>query len=50
MRLDLSGLRHVDHACGMALAGWAERHNATAAGPDSGPDSGRCSPLSWRPR
>jgi MFS superfamily sulfate permease-like transporter len=28
VELDLRGLRHVDHACGMALAGWAERHNA----------------------
>ncbi|WFB08100.1 SulP family inorganic anion transporter [Streptomyces sp. LX-29] len=42
VELDLSGLRHVDHACAMALAIWAERHNAvvdpvrTAAAP-SGP-------------
>ncbi|WKX74360.1 SulP family inorganic anion transporter [Streptomyces sp. XD-27] len=31
VELDLYGLRHVDHACGMALAGWAERHNAVVA-------------------
>jgi MFS superfamily sulfate permease-like transporter len=30
VELDLSGLRHVDHACGMALAAWEERHNALA--------------------
>ncbi|MFJ9852211.1 SulP family inorganic anion transporter [Streptomyces sp. NPDC101150] len=24
--LDLSGLRHLDHACGTALANWAEQH------------------------
>ncbi|GDY55494.1 hypothetical protein SVIO_061170 [Streptomyces violaceusniger] len=28
MELDLTGLRHVDHACEMALATWTERHNA----------------------
>ncbi|MFH8793675.1 SulP family inorganic anion transporter [Streptomyces sp. NPDC017941] len=26
--LDLSGLRHMDHACAMELTGWAERHDA----------------------
>ncbi|GAA2346046.1 SulP family inorganic anion transporter [Streptomyces cuspidosporus] len=31
VRLDLSGLRHVDHACEMALATWAERHNAVVS-------------------
>ncbi|MGP3684243.1 SulP family inorganic anion transporter [Streptomyces sp. IBSNAI002] len=29
VELDLSGLRHLDHACGAALAQWAERHNRT---------------------
>ncbi len=24
--LDLSGLRHLDHACGAALTNWAEQH------------------------
>jgi MFS superfamily sulfate permease-like transporter len=28
VELDLRGLRHVDHACEMALATWTERHNA----------------------
>ncbi|MFM9367900.1 SulP family inorganic anion transporter [Streptomyces sp. Da 82-17] len=32
LHLDLGGLRHVDHACAMALATWEERHNALAAG------------------
>ncbi|MFE6775374.1 SulP family inorganic anion transporter [Streptomyces sp. NPDC057702] len=27
IELDLAGLRHLDHACGTALTGWAERHN-----------------------
>lgn len=31
MRLDLSGLRHVDHACAMALTNWVEQHNAVIA-------------------
>ncbi|MBL1101705.1 SulP family inorganic anion transporter [Streptomyces coffeae] len=31
VQLDLSGLRHVDHACGMALAAWTERHNAVVS-------------------
>ncbi|MDI3407262.1 SulP family inorganic anion transporter [Streptomyces cavernicola] len=30
LHLDLSGLRHVDHACALALATWEERHNALA--------------------
>lgn len=30
VELNLSGLRHVDHACGMALASWEERHNTVA--------------------
>ncbi|MGW0735731.1 SulP family inorganic anion transporter [Streptomyces sp. NPDC002851] len=33
IHLDLSGLRHVDHACEMALATWQERHNALAVRP-----------------
>lgn len=32
VELNLAGLRHVDHACGMALAAWEEEHNARAAG------------------
>ncbi|MFI0735174.1 SulP family inorganic anion transporter [Streptomyces sp. NPDC021225] len=40
VRLDLSGLRHVDHACEMALATWAERHNAVVSrGTESGPSN-----------
>ncbi|MBB5934645.1 SulP family inorganic anion transporter [Streptomyces zagrosensis] len=27
IELDLSGLRHLDHACSTALTSWAERHN-----------------------
>lgn len=30
VELNLNGLRHVDHACGMALASWEERHNTVA--------------------
>ena len=30
VELDLGGLRHVDHACGMALAAWEEEHNSRA--------------------
>ncbi|WP_373314553.1 SulP family inorganic anion transporter [Streptomyces longispororuber] len=35
--LDLSGLRHLDHACAMALATWAERHGTVAADDDAPP-------------
>lgn len=28
VELDLTGLRHIDHACAAALAGWAEAHEA----------------------
>ncbi|OAR22093.1 sulfate transporter [Streptomyces sp. ERV7] len=28
VELDLSGLRHLDHACMSALQGWADQHNA----------------------
>ncbi|MDT0452982.1 SulP family inorganic anion transporter [Streptomyces hesseae] len=28
VELDLSAVRHLDHACRTALEGWAERHNA----------------------
>ncbi|RNG09625.1 SulP family inorganic anion transporter [Streptomyces botrytidirepellens] len=31
VELDLRGLRHVDHACEMALATWTERHNAVVS-------------------
>ncbi|MER0242079.1 SulP family inorganic anion transporter [Streptomyces sp. HSW2009] len=27
IELDISGLRHLDHACSSALVNWAERHN-----------------------
>ena len=30
VELNLAGLRHVDHACGMALAAWEEEHNSRA--------------------
>ncbi|MFJ9770779.1 SulP family inorganic anion transporter [Kitasatospora sp. NPDC101157] len=30
VELDLSGLRHLDHACQAALTTWTERHNANA--------------------
>ncbi|SCK58706.1 Sulfate permease, MFS superfamily [Streptomyces sp. WMMB 714] len=30
VELSLAGLRHVDHACGMALSAWEEEHNARA--------------------
>ncbi|WP_281899465.1 SulP family inorganic anion transporter [Micromonospora humidisoli] len=32
VRLDLHGLRHLDHACGTALDTWIEAHNRTAGG------------------
>ncbi|WP_119731016.1 SulP family inorganic anion transporter [Thermomonospora amylolytica] len=28
IELDLTGLRHLDHACRIALTNWADRHNA----------------------
>lgn len=31
VELDLTGLRHQDHASGMALVGWLERHNSQSA-------------------
>ncbi|MDT3400338.1 SulP family inorganic anion transporter [Streptomyces sp. B1866] len=31
IELDLAGLRHMDHACGMALSAWTERHNAVVS-------------------
>jgi MFS superfamily sulfate permease-like transporter len=33
IELDLRWLRHLDHACGMALVSWAERHNAEGVEP-----------------
>ncbi|MGX1883003.1 SulP family inorganic anion transporter [Streptomyces sp. NPDC055287] len=33
IELDLTGLRHVDHACGAALTGWADRHDETGVKP-----------------
>ncbi|WP_240509019.1 SulP family inorganic anion transporter [Streptomyces agglomeratus] len=32
VRLDLGGLRHVDHACAAALEGWAERSGVAVRG------------------
>lgn len=34
VELNLSGLRHVDHACGMALSSWEEEHNSRAEAAD----------------
>ncbi|MGW9078984.1 SulP family inorganic anion transporter [Streptomyces kronopolitis] len=33
VELDLSGVRHLDHACSTALAAWTERHNRS--GPEA---------------
>ncbi|MER6031247.1 SulP family inorganic anion transporter [Streptomyces sp. NPDC001851] len=33
VRLDLSGLHHLDHACRTALKNWAERHSAAGTEP-----------------
>ncbi|GAA2729447.1 SulP family inorganic anion transporter [Streptomyces nogalater] len=33
VRLDLSGLHHLDHACRLALDNWAERHSAAGTDP-----------------
>ena len=33
IELDLSGLRHLDHACRHALANWAARHNSDGMAP-----------------
>ncbi|MGW3207747.1 SulP family inorganic anion transporter [Streptomyces sp. NPDC001135] len=33
VRLDLSGLHHLDHACRTALGNWAERHSAAGTEP-----------------
>jgi MFS superfamily sulfate permease-like transporter len=33
IRLDLRRLRHLDHACELALLGWAERHNGEGVEP-----------------
>jgi MFS superfamily sulfate permease-like transporter len=30
VELNLAGLRHMDHACGMALASWEQEHNSRA--------------------
>jgi MFS superfamily sulfate permease-like transporter len=48
VELNLAGLRHVDHACGMALAAWEEEHNSRAAAASSpsgerSADAGRAS-------
>lgn len=48
VELNLSGLRHVDHACGMALAAWEEEHNSRAAG--AGRDSGESASASAKER
>ncbi|MFC5146318.1 SulP family inorganic anion transporter [Streptomyces aureoversilis] len=33
IEIDLSGVRHLDHACRTALEGWAARHNAPGTEP-----------------
>jgi MFS superfamily sulfate permease-like transporter len=33
IELDLRRLRHLDHACEMALLGWADRHNGEGVEP-----------------
>ncbi|GAA3112856.1 SulP family inorganic anion transporter [Streptomyces rectiviolaceus] len=33
IRLDLSGLHHLDHACGTALENWSARHSAAGTEP-----------------
>ncbi|WP_225830560.1 SulP family inorganic anion transporter [Streptomyces sp. NK08204] len=33
VRLDLSGLHHLDHACRTALQNWADRHELDTSGP-----------------
>ncbi|MFD8592444.1 SulP family inorganic anion transporter [Streptomyces sp. NPDC059637] len=33
IELDLTGLRHLDHACGTALGAWADRHNEDGVDP-----------------
>ncbi|HEV7628796.1 MAG TPA: SulP family inorganic anion transporter [Streptomyces sp.] len=38
VELHLAGLRHIDHACGMALATWEEEHNSRAAAEPSPPE------------
>jgi MFS superfamily sulfate permease-like transporter len=37
VELNLAGLRHLDHACAMALKGWQEDHNRAAHGGIPGP-------------
>lgn len=36
VELELSGLRHTDHACATALEGWAEAHEARQVAKDAG--------------
>ncbi|MFG2893752.1 SulP family inorganic anion transporter [Streptomyces sp. NPDC048248] len=36
IELDLSGLRHLDHACAAALGSWAEQRRSTAEGAGKG--------------
>ncbi|MBB4951692.1 MFS superfamily sulfate permease-like transporter [Kitasatospora gansuensis] len=43
VQLDLTGLRHLDHACRTALTGWAERRSQLA--PAGGPVES--SPVQW---
>ncbi|MFE4537153.1 SulP family inorganic anion transporter [Streptomyces scopuliridis] len=37
VELDLSGLRHLDHACMSALRNWTDQHNAPVARPERSP-------------
>ena len=39
VELSLAGLRHMDHACGMALSAWEEEHNARAGAAAPSPSS-----------
>ncbi|MFI0978500.1 SulP family inorganic anion transporter [Streptomyces sp. NPDC021093] len=40
VRLDLSGLRHTDHACAAALEGWAEQRRRARVGAGGGSGAG----------
>ena len=51
VRLNLSGLHHLDHACRMALENWAERHSAAGTEPVqvTNPEEPPRSPATSRP-
>jgi hypothetical protein len=52
IELDLRRLRHLDHAVGVALMGWAERHNSEGVEPvrvqRSSVASGEASQETWQ--